>query len=184
MKTIKSLALTILGGIAITSMAFAQNYKAPKIDASGKFTDGNGVKIGTMTKDGMMDEKGMKMAHIDNDGNLVDSKTGKKIGKAEKNGNFMYMMSETGDGKNFTIGAPSNGVCEVKDENGKVVLLVHENYKMQAACAYHCAQTGMTHGEMLDKSKATAMYACPMHPEITSDKPAKCSKCGMDMKKQ
>jgi len=31
-------------------------------------------------------------------------------------------------------------MCEVKDENGKVVLLVHENYKMQAACAYHCAQ--------------------------------------------
>ena len=27
------------------------------------------------------------------------------------------------------------------------------------------------------------MYACPMHPEVTSDKPGKCSKCGMDLVK-
>lgn len=25
-------------------------------------------------------------------------------------------------------------------------------------------------------------YSCPMHAEITSDKPGKCSKCGMDLK--
>jgi len=28
----------------------------------------------------------------------------------------------------------------------------------------------------------TAKYACPMHAEVTSDKPGKCSKCGMDLK--
>jgi hypothetical protein len=28
-----------------------------------------------------------------------------------------------------------------------------------------------------------AMYACPMHPEVTSDKPGTCSKCGMDLEK-
>ena len=27
---------------------------------------------------------------------------------------------------------------------------------------------------------ADYMYQCPMHPEATSDKPAKCPKCGMD----
>ncbi len=26
-------------------------------------------------------------------------------------------------------------------------------------------------------------YSCPMHPDVTSNKPGKCSKCGMDMKK-
>ena len=26
---------------------------------------------------------------------------------------------------------------------------------------------------------ATAKYSCPMHPEVKSDKPGKCSKCGM-----
>jgi hypothetical protein len=30
---------------------------------------------------------------------------------------------------------------------------------------------------------ATAMYACPMHKDITSDKPGKCSKCGMELEK-
>jgi hypothetical protein len=29
----------------------------------------------------------------------------------------------------------------------------------------------------------TAMYACPMHKDITSDKPGKCSKCGMELEK-
>lgn len=139
MKTIKSFSLALLGGVLATSMAFAQNYKAPKIDASGNFMDAKGKKIGTITKDGMMDDMGMKMASIDAEGNLIDA-NGKKLGKAEKNGNFMYKFSETGDGKNFVVGAPSNGICEVKDEKGNVVLLVHENYKAQAACAYHCAQ--------------------------------------------
>jgi cytochrome oxidase Cu insertion factor (SCO1/SenC/PrrC family) len=27
-------------------------------------------------------------------------------------------------------------------------------------------------------------YACPMHPEVTSDKPGRCPKCGMDLKAQ
>src|SRR6266540_848698 len=24
-------------------------------------------------------------------------------------------------------------------------------------------------------------YSCPMHPDVTSDKPGKCTKCGMDL---
>ena len=34
-----------------------------------------------------------------------------------------------------------------------------------------------------DKTKteqtAATAYTCPMHPEVTSDKPGNCSKCGM-----
>jgi predicted RNA-binding Zn-ribbon protein involved in translation (DUF1610 family) len=44
--------------------------------------------------------------------------------------------------------------------------------------------------EKSNKSKApgqettkTKMYSCPMHPEVTSDKQGKCSKCGMNLKK-
>ncbi|MGG9963720.1 heavy metal-binding domain-containing protein [Ferruginibacter sp. SUN106] len=28
-----------------------------------------------------------------------------------------------------------------------------------------------------------AKYCCSMHPEVTSDKPGKCTKCGMDLTK-
>lgn len=34
------------------------------------------------------------------------------------------------------------------------------------------------------KPASSAVYACPMHPEVTSDKPGKCPKCGMDLEKQ
>jgi len=36
----------------------------------------------------------------------------------------------------------------------------------------------------MDHSKMTKTFVCPMHPEVTSDKPGKCSKCGMDMGEQ
>jgi len=36
---------------------------------------------------------------------------------------------------------------------------------------------------MMKKDKMVMTYACPMHPEVTSDKPGKCSKCGMDLTK-
>lgn len=29
--------------------------------------------------------------------------------------------------------------------------------------------------------KVMKTYTCPMHPEVKSDKPAKCPKCGMDL---
>jgi hypothetical protein len=28
-----------------------------------------------------------------------------------------------------------------------------------------------------------AVYACPMHPEVTSHEPGKCPKCGMDLRR-
>jgi hypothetical protein len=149
MNRLKSIKVVAIGMLVTVTSVFAQNYKAPKIDASGILKNAEGVHIGTITKEGLMnDPSGMKMAHVDSEGNLVDAKTGKKMGKAEKNGNFMYMMSETGDGKNFTVSAPSNGICEVKDEKGNVVLLVHENYKAQAACAFHCLQMKQQGKEM------------------------------------
>jgi hypothetical protein len=140
MKVIKIIAWATMGLCLATTAIFAQNYKAPKIDALGKFTDVSGGYLGTVSKDGVMDAKGKKQAHIDSEGNLIDSKTGIKLGKAQKNGDFVYNFAETKDGKNFTVGVPSEGMCEVKNKKGDVVLLIHENYKAQAACAYHCAK--------------------------------------------
>ena len=36
-----------------------------------------------------------------------------------------------------------------------------------------------------DSPKQTSViYSCPMHPEVTSNQPGSCPKCGMDLKKQ
>jgi hypothetical protein len=34
------------------------------------------------------------------------------------------------------------------------------------------------------KKEVAMAYACPMHPEVTSNEPGKCSKCGMDLEKK
>lgn len=43
-------------------------------------------------------------------------------------------------------------------------------------------------GHKMDKSKEQmqekSTYACSMHADVTSDKPGKCSKCGMNLTKQ
>ncbi len=35
----------------------------------------------------------------------------------------------------------------------------------------------------MHKMGQKTMYTCSMHPEVTSDKPGKCPKCGMDLVK-
>ena len=30
----------------------------------------------------------------------------------------------------------------------------------------------------------SATYGCPMHPEVTSEHPGRCSKCGMPLERQ
>lgn len=32
-----------------------------------------------------------------------------------------------------------------------------------------------------DEAAASAAYVCPMHPEVTSDHPGRCPKCGMNL---
>jgi hypothetical protein len=34
------------------------------------------------------------------------------------------------------------------------------------------------------KQPIAVVYTCKMHPEVTSDKPGKCPKCGMDLVKK
>ena len=46
-----------------------------------------------------------------------------------------------------------------------------------------CSHKGTTTGQACS-AKSKVAYTCPMDKGITSDKPGKCSKCGMDLVKQ
>lgn len=41
-----------------------------------------------------------------------------------------------------------------------------------------------TSGEHAGMAMEEPLYVCPMHPEVTSDKPGSCPKCGMALVKQ
>lgn len=43
----------------------------------------------------------------------------------------------------------------------------------------HTQEKAAAEGPVVKKQ----LYKCPMHPEVTSDKPGKCPKCGMFLEK-
>ncbi|MCK9613269.1 MAG: hypothetical protein M0R16_10290 [Bacteroidales bacterium] len=45
------------------------------------------------------------------------------------------------------------------------------------------SQDNKTTSTEQNSTNAKALYTCPMHPEVRSDKPGKCPKCGMDLVK-
>ena len=46
-----------------------------------------------------------------------------------------------------------------------------------SACTSQKKEDHSDHAVIQDS--AASKYTCPMHPEVTSDKPGKCSKCSM-----
>lgn len=107
----------------------------PQVDYKGHIIHNN-KQIGTLNTKGSFDPKGMSITKVNSDGNIVDS-MGKVLGKAPKNGNFVYYLGENSE--KYSVGNPNhNGMCEVKNVKGETVLLLHKNYKAQAACAIHC----------------------------------------------
>ncbi|MBC7388787.1 MAG: DUF3659 domain-containing protein [Opitutaceae bacterium] len=147
MKTVNTIITTLMVSAFTLTGVNAQNYKAPSIDATGKVMDAQGKHIGWVTTDGLIkDASGKKMGQVNSEGTLVDA-NGKKLGKTEKNGNFTSHFAKTKDDQ-WTASEPMNGMCEVKDKDGKTMVVVHENYKQYGACAYHCLSMKKDHKEM------------------------------------
>jgi predicted RNA-binding Zn-ribbon protein involved in translation (DUF1610 family) len=42
----------------------------------------------------------------------------------------------------------------------------------------------MMNGMNMNMLTKSTIYSCPMHPEVNSDKPGKCPKCGMELVKK
>jgi uncharacterized paraquat-inducible protein A len=53
-----------------------------------------------------------------------------------------------------------------------------EQLKREVVKLYTCPM------DLKETVKTTTSYSCPMHPDVTSDKPGKCSKCNMDLKEK
>ena len=113
---------------------FAQK-SVPMVDSKGHIMNHNSI-IGKMTPEGSFDPKGKSMTKVDANGNIVDSK-GKALGKAPKNGTFIYYFNDKAE-KYKIAKTDHNGMCKVTNAKGETVMLLHNNYKQQAACAVHC----------------------------------------------
>lgn len=119
------------------------NYKQPMtINATGQIKDSKGTVIGLITKDQMINNaEGQKIAFVDGQGNLIDAKTGKKMGRIGKDGKTY--MDANGD-LMFTMKDNPDETCDIFDAKGNKIGNVHDSIK-GAACALHCFQTGHTH---------------------------------------
>ena len=102
-----------------------------------------------------------------------------------KDGKMMYMK----DGKMMPmvksmtmkngIKCKSNGECTMK--NGKKMKM------KEGECMDMDGNKAKSLKELEARNKkmeTSATYTCSMHPEVSSDKPGKCSKCGMDLVKK
>jgi len=136
-KLLKLVFLNVV--VFATFSAFAQdNYKHPYLNGSGQVVDSTGMKLGWITKEGVIyNAKGEKVGAIVKQ-DLFDYK-GHRLGSADKDGTFKNNEGTV----LFYIDATSKGErCKIFDPQGKVIATVHESYKNQA-CAVHCLITRM-----------------------------------------
>ena len=73
----------------------------------------------------------------------------------------------------LTVGVFSISTMKAQE---KPMIMEQDTLKMD-----HSAMEMKQDTMKIDHSTMTKTFVCPMHPEVTSDKPGKCPKCDMDM---
>jgi Heavy metal binding domain len=95
-----------------------------------------------------------------------------------KNGKTMSMDKDM-NMKNGTT-CMTNGECTMKDGTKMQM----KNGDCMEMSGKMCTDKMKKMETKKTKKMAAMIYSCPMHPEVTSDKPGKCYKCGMDLVKK
>jgi len=60
----------------------------------------------------------------------------------------------------------------------------HEGHEGHEGHAGHAGNTYVHQDAGRQMEEGEVVYACPMHPEVTSEAPGKCPKCGMTLVKR
>jgi len=131
--------LALLLTSSANALAQSKNYK--HLIHTGEIKDAKGVTIGMVTKDQIIkDSKGQKIAFIDGQGNLVDARSNKKLGRMGKDGKTYY----NADGELVFTVKENGETCEIFDASGKKIGDVHSSLKA-SACALACFEGGHDH---------------------------------------
>ena len=99
-----------------------------------------------------------------------------------KNGETMPMEKDM-TMKNGTK-CMTTGECTMK--NGKKMMMKEGDCMEMSGKMGKCSMMnkGMKSSTVKKNNNRAMVYTCPMHPEVTSQKPGKCPKCGMDLVKK
>jgi len=95
---------------------------------------------------------------------------------------FILALAAVAQQAEETVVCPVSGK-EMKKSEAKIT------YEYQGKTYYFscekCKEAFMKNPEKYkEKAEEKAVYTCPMHPEVKSDKPGKCSICGMKLEKK
>ena len=94
--------------------------------------------------------------------------------KEKGNQNSSYMPLDKKSNEDFNNEPPDH------DENGLINANASPDEKNTGNDNKQTTDMRTT-GTKINNKEAMKTYTCSMHPEVISDKPGKCSKCGMEL---
>jgi len=96
---------------------------------------------------------------------------------------FILSLSSVAQQSEEKVVCPVSG-HEIKKSEAKIIY--DYEGKTYYFCCEKCKEAFIENPEKYTQKKAEAktFYTCPMHPEVMSDKPGKCPKCGMKLEER